>query len=75
LDIHTGFPRSIKSNEKVLDFEISFQDLEKVLNLAKMYMKVLKKYGNSNSNRLFIQIFFHCCYDSSAEVFCTVVYQ
>jgi len=32
----TGFPRSIESIEKVLNFEISFQDLEKVLSLAKM---------------------------------------
>jgi len=32
----TGFPRGIESIEKVLNFKISFQDLEKVLNLAKM---------------------------------------
>jgi len=31
-----GFPRSI---EKVLNCEIDFQDLEKVLNLGKMYIK------------------------------------
>jgi len=35
----TRFPRSIESFEKVLNFKIGFQDLEKVLNLAKMYMK------------------------------------
>jgi len=34
-----GFPRGIKSIEKVLNCEIGFQDLEKVLNLAKMYVK------------------------------------
>jgi len=27
--IFTGFPRGIESIEKVLDFKISFQDLEK----------------------------------------------
>jgi len=31
-----GLPCSI---EKVLNFKIGFQDLEKVLNLAKMYIK------------------------------------
>jgi len=31
-----GFPRGI---EKVLNFKIGFQDLEKVLNLAKMYIR------------------------------------
>jgi len=40
-----------------LNYEIGFQDLEKVLNLAKMY-RVLKKYGNSKFSRLFIQILF-----------------
>ena len=35
----TGFPRSIESNEKVLNFKIGFQDLEKVLNLAKMSLR------------------------------------
>jgi len=33
---NTGFPRSIKT---VLNFKIGFQDLEKVLNLAKIYIK------------------------------------
>jgi len=32
-------PHGIVSIKKVLKFKISFQDLEKVLNLAKMYMK------------------------------------
>jgi len=31
-----GFPRGIK---KVLNFKIGFQDLEKVLNFAKMYIR------------------------------------
>jgi len=31
-----GVPRGI---EKVFNFEIGFQDLEKVLNLAKMYVR------------------------------------
>jgi len=34
-----GFPRGIESIEKVLIFEISFQDFEKVLDLVKMYIK------------------------------------
>jgi len=37
--IRTGFPRGIGSIEKVLNCEISFQDLEKVLSLSKMYIK------------------------------------
>ena len=35
----TGFPRGIESIEKVLNFKIGFQDLEKVLSLAKMYAR------------------------------------
>jgi len=35
----SGFPRSVESIEKVLNFKISFQDLEKVLNLAKTYIR------------------------------------
>jgi len=50
---------------KVLNFEIGFQDLEKVLNLAKMYIK----YGNSKFNHLFIQILFFIVDDSFADVF------
>jgi len=38
-DMLTGFPRDI---EKVFNREIGFQDLEKVLNLAKMFMKYRK---------------------------------
>jgi len=37
---NSGFPRSIESIEQVLNFKISFQDLEKVLNLAKMYIMI-----------------------------------
>jgi len=37
--IPSGFPRSIGSIEKVLNFKIGFQDLEKILNLAKVYIK------------------------------------
>ena len=36
------FPRGIDSVEKVLICEIRFQDLEKVWNLAKMYIKYWK---------------------------------
>jgi len=35
----TGFPRGIESIAKVLNFKIGFLDLEKVLNLAKMYIR------------------------------------
>jgi len=35
-EIHAGFPRNIESIEKVLNFKIGFQDLEKVLKLAKI---------------------------------------
>jgi len=34
--IVTGFPHSIESIRKVLNFKIGFQDLEKVLKLAKI---------------------------------------
>jgi len=37
-----GFPHGIESIEKVLNFKISFQDLEKVLNLAKMPFRYWK---------------------------------
>jgi len=37
--MYAGFPRSIESIEKVLNFKIGFQDLEKVLNLAKIYIR------------------------------------
>jgi len=35
----TGFPRGIESIKKVLNFKIGFQDIEKVSNLAKMYIR------------------------------------
>jgi len=67
-----GFPRGIESIEKVLNFEISFQDLEKVLNLAKMHIKYGKSMKILNSAiRLFkfcllplmtvLQMFFALC--------------
>jgi len=67
----SGFPRGIESIEKVLNFEISFQDFEKVLNLAKMYIK----YENSKFSHLLFQILFVTAYDSSADVFCIVFHQ
>jgi len=36
---YAGFPRGIESIEKVLNYEIGFQDFEKVLNLAKTYIR------------------------------------
>jgi len=38
----SGFPRGIESIEKVLNFKIGFQDLEKVLNLVKMSLRYWK---------------------------------
>jgi len=38
-----GFPHSIGSCDKALKFKISFQDLEKVLNLAKMHIRYWKR--------------------------------
>jgi len=35
----TGFPSGIESSEIVLNFKIGFQNLEKVLNFAKMYIR------------------------------------
>jgi len=35
----SGFPRGIETIEKVLNCESGFQDLEKVLNLAKIFIK------------------------------------
>jgi len=34
-----GFPRGIESTEKALNFNVDFQDFEKVLNFAKMYFR------------------------------------
>jgi len=56
------FPRGI---EKVLNSEMTFQDFEKVLSVAKMYMK----YCNSNFSQFFLQILFFATNDSFANVF------
>jgi len=48
-NIRTECPCSIESMQKVLKCETGFQDLEKVLNLAKMYMKYWKSMGIPNS--------------------------
>jgi len=42
LVILTGFPCGIGNIEKVLNCEISFQDFEKVLNLAKTQISIRK---------------------------------
>ena len=47
-----GFPRGIESIEKVLNFKIGFQDLEKVLNLAKMCIKCLKSMEILNGKEI-----------------------
>ena len=44
------FPRGIESIENKLNCEIGFKDLEKVLNLAKMYIKYLKSMEIPNSS-------------------------
>jgi len=46
---HSGFPRGIESMEKILNREIGFQDLEKVLILAQMFMKYWKSMEILNS--------------------------
>jgi len=67
LCISSGFPHSIGSTKNVLKYEIGFQDLEKVLNLAKMHIyKVWKKYKNPKFNHLFIEILFFAVNDSFA---------
>jgi len=43
---------------KVLNCEIGFQDLEKVLNLTKMYIKYWRKYGNSKNSAVCFFTFF-----------------
>jgi len=63
-----GFPRGL---EKVLNYEVSFQDLEKVLYLAKMYIK----YGNSKFTHLSIQILFFTADDSFANLVCIVFHE
>jgi len=36
---HTGFPRGTESSEKILNLKTGFQDLGKVLKLAKICIK------------------------------------
>jgi len=54
-------PQGVQSIEKVLHFKIGFQDLEKVLNFAKMYIRYWKSmgilYGKEISS---IRAGFHC---------------
>jgi len=72
---HTNpaFPCGI---EKALNYEIVFKDLEKVLNLAKMYIMIsIEKVGNYKVSRLFIQILFITTDDSFIDVFCIVFCQ
>jgi len=40
--LKAGFPHSIECIEKVFKFKIGFQDLEKVLNFAKTYIRYWK---------------------------------
>jgi len=70
----TGFSPGIRSIGNVLNCEIAFQDLEKVLDLALMY-KVLNKYKNSTLSQLFIQILIFAVDDSFADVFCIVSHE
>jgi len=48
----TGFPCSIESIEKVLNFKIGFQDLEKVLNLVKKYIRYWKNIEILNGKEI-----------------------
>ena len=48
----TGFLRGIESIEKVLNFKIGFQDLKKVLNLAKMYIRYWKSMEILNGKEI-----------------------
>jgi len=57
-----------------LHCEICIKDLQKVLDLAKMY-KVLKKYGNSKFSHLVIPILLFTADESSADVFCFVFHE
>ena len=45
-------PRGIDDIENVLNFKIGFQDLEKVLNLAKMYIRYWKSMAILNSKKI-----------------------
>ena len=48
----TGFPHSIESIEKVLNLKIGFQDLEIVLNWAKMYIRYWKSIEILNGKEI-----------------------
>jgi len=61
--------------ERVLNCEISFQDLENSIGLCQSIHKVLKKYGNSKFSHLFIQILFFTADDSFADIFCFVLHE
>ena len=64
--VSSGFPRGIES---IRNCEMGFQDLEKVLNLAKMYVKYWKGMEIPNSAIcLLIQILFFTPDDSLANV-------
>jgi len=67
--LYAGFPRSVENVEKVLNCEIGFQDLEKVLNLGKMYVKYWKSMEISKFSRLVIQILCFAVDDSFTNVF------
>jgi len=49
---NTGFPRGFESIEKVLNFKIGFQDLEKVWKLAEICMKYCKSWEILNGKEI-----------------------
>jgi len=57
---------------KVLNCEIGFQDLEKVLNLAKMYIKYWKSMEIPNSTGCLFKFCSLVANDSFPNVFCNV---
>jgi len=72
--LFSGFPGGIESIEKVLNCEIGFEDLEKVLNLAKVYIKNWKSVEIPKFSHLFIQILFFAADDSFVNLVCKVFY-
>jgi len=62
-----GFPRGIESIENVLNFEIGFQDLEKVLNFAKVYVMYWKSMESLNGKKSSIWAEF--CWRQSTSLF------
>jgi len=64
----TKYPRSIESIEKSLNCEIGFQDLETMLNLAKMYVNI-EKVRKFQIQPFVIQILFFTTDDSFADAF------